>query len=139
VKTLTRPFLAALAYVGLSLALAFLWHMVIFADVYAQTRAMTRPEPLVAFGLLSMAIQGAVLAYLYSRWYRGGAPLWQGVKFGLIAEALIHSVLIFSKLGEMDINPVGTYLAHAGPFYLLQACVTGAAIGLIFGSHEDPH
>ena len=84
-----------------------------------------------------MIIQGIVLAHLYSRWYRGGTPLLSGIVFGLVAQALIHSVLAFSKVGEMDINPVATYLSHALPFYLVQAVVTGAAIGLIFGRNTD--
>ena len=109
----------------------------IFADIYRETGAMSRPEPLVAFGLLSMIIQGFVLAHLYSRWYRGGSPLFSGILYGLVAEALIHSVLAFSKVGEMDINPVATYLSLALPFYFVQAVVTGAAMGLIFGREVE--
>ena len=132
-----RTILAALSYPVLSLPLAGIWHMVIFASIYRETGAMSRSEPLIAFGLLSMIIQGIVLAHLYSRWYRGGTPLLSGIVFGLVAQALIHSVLAFSKVGEMDINPVATYLSHALPFYLVQAVVTGAAIGLIFGRNTD--
>lgn len=129
--------LAALSYPALSLPLAGIWHMVLFAEVYRETGGMSRSEPLIFFGLLSMIIQGVVLAHLYGRWYRGGSPVLSGIVFGLIAQALIHSVLAFSKVGEMNINPVALYLSHALPFYVLQAVVTGAALGLIVGRSTD--
>jgi hypothetical protein len=37
----------------------------------------------------------------------------------------------------MNIDPVALYLSHALPFYVLQAVVTGAALGMIVGRSTD--
>ncbi|MDP2206488.1 MAG: DUF1761 domain-containing protein [Alphaproteobacteria bacterium] len=124
--------LASLSYVVLSMAIAFPWHMVWFHDVYVKMGAVTRVEPIIPLGLLSMVIQGAVLSYLYPFYFRGGNPIFQGIKFMLIAGLLIYSVMGFATAAKMDINPVSTFLAYHTAFQLIQFVVTGAALGFIY-------
>lgn len=124
---------ATAAYVVLSMAIAFPWHLIWFHDLYVKMGAVTRAEPIIPLGILSMFIQGAVIAYLYPFWYKGGNPAIQGIKFMLFAGLLIYSVMGFATVAKMDINPVSTFLAYHTVFQLIQFVVTGAALGLIYG------
>ena len=125
--------LATLSYVVLSMAVAFPWHMIWFHDLYTQMGAVTRPEPIIPLGMLSMLIQGAVIAYLYPFWYRGGNPVVQGIKFSFIAGLLIYTVMGFATVAKMNINPVSTFLIYHTVFQAIQFVITGAALGLIYG------
>ena len=54
------------AYVAITFALGFVWHLVVFKNLYHRLAIYTRlDDPIIPLGLLSMLIQGAVLAYLY--------------------------------------------------------------------------
>ena len=125
--------LATLSYVILSMAVAFPWHMIWFHDLYQQMGAVTRAEPIIPLGMLSMLIQGVVIAYLYPFWYRGGNPIVQGIKFSFIVGLLIYTVMGFATAAKMNINPVFTFLIYHTIFQSIQFTVTGAALGLIYG------
>ncbi|HBR68048.1 MAG TPA: DUF1761 domain-containing protein [Rhodospirillaceae bacterium] len=124
---------ATLSYIILTMAIAYPWHMIWFHSLYETMGAVTRPEPIIPLGMLSMLIQGIVIAYLYPFWYKGGNPAVQGVKFMLIVGLLIYSVMGFATVAKMNITPISTFLMYHTAFQLIQFVVTGAALGLIFG------
>lgn len=125
--------LATISYVVLSMAIAFPWHLIWFHDLYLKIGAVTRPEPIIPLGMLSMLIQGVVIAYIYPFWYRGGNPIVQGVKFSLIVGLLVYTVMGFATAAKMNIEPVSTFLIYHTIFQFLQFTITGAALGLIYG------
>lgn len=124
---------STLSYVVISMAVAFPWHMVWFHEVYLQMGAMTRADPIIPLGMLSMVIQGGVIAYFYPFYYRGGNPAVQGIKFSLIIGLLVYTVMGFATAAKMDINPVSTFLLYHSVFQFIQFTLTGAALGLIYG------
>lgn len=130
---LKKYLVSTLAYFILTMALAYPWHLIWFHDLYLELGAVTRPEPIVPFGMLAIFIQGFIMAYFYSFYYRGGQPIIQGIKFGLIYGLVIYSVMGFATVAKFNINPISTFLIYHTIFQLLQFIVTGAAIGLIFG------
>ena len=124
---------ATISYVVLTMAVAYPWHMVWFHEVYADMGAYTRPEPSVPLGMISMLIQGLVIAYLYPFYYKGGNPILQGIKFSLIMGAVVYSVLGFAMAAKMNINPMSIFLFYSLAYQLIQYVLTGAALGLIYG------
>ena len=66
--------IAAAGYLIVTFAIAATWHLVLFKTVYARLQSFTRPQPIIALGLLSMILQAVVVAYLYPVFYRGGSP-----------------------------------------------------------------
>jgi hypothetical protein len=134
-----KVFLATFSYVALSMAIAYPWHMILFHDVYLEIGAFTRAEPMVAFGMLAMIIQGAVIAYLYPFYYRGGHPLAAGIKFSLIIGLMVYTVMVFATAAKFEINPVSTFLIYSTIFQIIQFIVTGTALGLIYGSNVNHH
>ena len=125
--------ISTIAYFVLTMAIAYPWHLIWFHDLYLELGAFTRAEPIIAFGMLSITIQGFIMAYLYSRYYRGGHPVVEGIKFGLIFGLVIYTVMAFTTVAKFDINPIATFLLYHTIFQLIQFIVTGAAMGLIFG------
>ena len=129
--------ISTIAYFILTMSIAYPWHLIWFHDVYLELGAFTRPEPIIAFGMLSIVIQGFIMAYLYSRYYRGGHPVTEGIKFSLIYGLVIYTVMAFTTVAKFDINPISTFLLYHTIFQLIQFIVTGAAMGLIFGRDFD--
>lgn len=124
------------AYAGLTMVIAYPWHMIWFHDVYMELKAYTRSEPIVMFGLLAMLTQGVVMAYFYPLFYKGGNPALQGIKFGLVMGLMVYSVMGFAMVAKIDINPISTYLLYNAVFQTIQFVITGAAIGLIYGKDK---
>lgn len=124
---------ATISYVVLSMAVAFPWHMIWFHDLYVEMGAVTRAEPIIPLGMLTMVIQGFVLAYLYPFYYRGGNPVLNGIKFTFIAGLLIYTVMGFATVAKMDIEPISTFLLYHTAFQAIQFLITGAALGMIYG------
>ena len=122
-----------LSYVVLTMAIAFPWHLIWFHDLYIELGAVTRQEPIIPLGILTLVIQGFVLAYLYPFYYQGGNPVIQGIKFTLIAGLLIYTVMGFATAAKIMINPVYTFLIYHTIFQLIQFILTGTALGLIYG------
>ncbi|MCC6155817.1 MAG: DUF1761 domain-containing protein [Candidatus Hydrogenedentes bacterium] len=128
-----RRVLAVVSYIVLSMAIAYPWHLIWFHDVYHAMGAVTRPEPNVPLGMLSMLIQGLVIAHLYPLYYRGGNPIVEGIKFSMIVGLMVYSVMGPATAAKFDINPISTFLAYHTTFQVLQFLITGIALGAIFG------
>ena len=77
------------AYLIPTFPIAFVWHLVLFEQKYHALR-IYRDEPVIAFGLGSMIIQGAIFSWLFPRVFpRGsGAVLRDGLLYGLGAGLL---------------------------------------------------
>ncbi len=126
-------FFATISYVVLSFAIAYPWHLVWFHNLYVEMGAFTREQPIVVLGVLSMFIQGAVIAYFYPFWYRGGNPVLAGIRYSLIMGLLIYTVMGFATVAKFNIAPVSVFLMYHTVFQFFQFTISGAALGLIFG------
>ncbi len=124
---------ATLSFVFLSLPIAATWHMVLFDEQYAAFGAFTRTEPIMPLGILSMVMQGAVIAYLYPFYNRGENPIKQGIKFSLLMGVMIYTMMGFTAAAKTMIEPVPEFLMYVTGFCLLQFTITGTALGLIYG------
>ena len=124
---------ATISFVALSLPLAVFWHMILFHEQYEAFGAFTRAEPIVPLGMVSMVMQGAIIAYLYPFYYPRGHPVIQGIKFSLIIGVMVYTMMGFTAAATTIIEPVPTFLIYVTGYYLLQFTVTGADLGLIYG------
>lgn len=92
-------FLSVAAYFVITMAVAYPWHMLLFHEKYVAMGAFTRGEPIMAFGILAIILQGIVFAYFYPLFYRhvgGGAPVFRGIQFGLFLGLTIWTVMVFA-------------------------------------------
>ena len=128
-----RFWLAAATYLVLTFILAAAWHLALFKGIYARLGVYTRPEPIIALGVLSMVLQALIVAYLYPFFFRGGNPVAQGAVFGLLLGIFMGSNAVLAEAGKSQITSLRTWIGLEGVYYLLQFTVVGAAIGLVYG------
>lgn len=91
--------LGALAYALVTFPLAYVWHLVAFADIYDRLNAFTRSEPIVPLGFLAIVLQGVLLSAAYPLFPRTGSPARDGLRFGLAAGLLSSSRSSVSRSG----------------------------------------
>src|SRR5438445_12841867 len=79
------------AYLLPTFPIAFVWHLVVFEQKYHALQ-IYRDEPVIAFGLASMVIHGAIFSWLFPRVFtQGGSSLTEGLLYGLGAGLLALS------------------------------------------------
>lgn len=125
------------AYVVLTFVIAAGWHLILFKDIYDRLAIFTRKEPLIPLGLASMFLQAAVLPYLYARFYAGGRPGAEGLRFGLLVGVLMASIAVFAEAGKQQVTSLATWLTFESVYYLLQFGLVGLVLGLIHGGRRE--
>ena len=128
---------ATLVYVVITMAIALPWHLVIFKDLYASLGIYNREPPIIPLGLASMIIQGMVLAYFYPLFYKGGNPIWQGIKFGLIMGVFLFSVSTLANAAKIQVTSMSIWILIQTAFHSIQFILTGAGIGLVYGKNPE--
>ncbi|RDE18324.1 hypothetical protein DV711_16835 [Motiliproteus coralliicola] len=125
------------AYFVITMCWAYPWHMVLFHDLYAAIGALQRTEPLMAYGMSAVVLQGAVIGYLFP-YYLAGRPstIRLGVQFNLLAGLLTYSVMAFANVAKFNIEPVSVFLLYQTTFQLVHFVLSGIAMGLIFKSRR---
>jgi len=123
---------AILSYIVLSFAIAYPWHLVWFHDLYLSWGAVTRSEPIITLGILSMLIQATIIAYLFPKFQKPGNSIKQAVIFSWLIGALIWSVMGPATVAKFAIEPVYQFLTYHTIFQILQFTITGIALGLIY-------
>lgn len=123
-----------LAYLAITFALGFVWHMVVFKELYHRLAIYSRlDDPIVPLGFLSMVIQGAVLAYLYPFVAHGDNPLVDGLRFGGLMGVFIASSAVLAEAAKQRVTSLATWFAVEGLYYTIQFGLSGLALGLIYG------
>ncbi len=128
---MNRSVMAGIAYVVLTFAIAFTWHMALFKSLYDELAIFTRAEPLIPLGIASMVLQAIIIVFMYSRWPKSGHAVSDGSRFGLLIGALLATVAVFAEAGKQNVTSLGTWLVLESVYYLLQFGVIGVAIGVI--------
>lgn len=119
------------AYLVPTFPIAFVWHLVLFEQKYHALR-IYRDEPVIAFGLASMVIQGAVFSWLFPRVFTrpSGSVLGEGLLYGLGAGLLSWSFTTLAVAAKHVMTSVPDYLLLETAFTVLQFVVVGPLIAL---------
>jgi phosphotransferase system glucose/maltose/N-acetylglucosamine-specific IIC component len=123
--------LAILAFVIASFAVQAMSHFVLNAGHYATVEFM-RDEPIMALGIFTMIVQGAILAYLYTFFYRDGAPLLRGLKYGLLMGVFLGSYLTLVEPAKYIVPSIRSWMIVEGLASLVQFALYGILLGLIY-------
>lgn len=120
------------AYLLPSFPIAFVWHLVLFEHKYRALQ-IYRDEPVVAFGLASMVIQGAIFSWLFPRVMRGsGSVIKDGFLYGLGAGVLSWSFTTLAVAAKNVMVSVPDYVLLETAFTILQFAVVGPLIALAY-------
>jgi len=123
-------FLGTLIAFVVIFAADYLWFMVIFKDYRVEGMPMTATPniPMHALGELCFA---ALLALIYPYGYKGGAPVNEGLKFGLLMGLVYQLPGHIHMLASMDI-PVSTlwfFVANG----IVVGMLGGVSVALSYG------
>ena len=122
-----------LAYVVVTFAIGFVWHLVLFKELYAKLGIYSRlDDPIVSLGLSAMLIQGAVLAYLYPLIAKPGSPVLEGLRFGLIMGLFIASSAVIAEAAKQRVTSLPTWLAIETTYYAIQFSLCGIAMAVVY-------
>ena len=123
-----------LAYLVITFAMGFVWHLVLFKKLYAKLGIFTRiDDPIIPLGFAAMLIQGAVLAYLYPLIAQAGDPVPEGLRFGLLMGLFIASSAVIAEAAKQRVSSLSTWLGVESAYYAIQFALSGIAIALIYG------
>jgi len=123
------------AYVAITFALGFVWHLVIFKDLYHRLAIYTRlDDPIIPLGLLSMLIQGAVLAYLYPKVVDVHGSVFEGIRFSLLMGLFIASSAVIAEAAKQHVTSLRIWLVVESLYYLIQFLLAGLAMSSIYAT-----
>ncbi len=111
--------------------LAWLWHMLLVPGFYAANDEAAHHDGL---GLIVLAylLLGALMAYMYPIGYKGGRPVLEGLRFGLLIGllwVLPHALVRAGAHGGDSIS----YVLINSAWHLIEQGAGGVIIGLIYG------
>ena len=132
-----KKFLAAFgAFFILSFLIAFVWHLILFHEVYLDLNVYTNFEnPIIGLGILAVVLEGLVMAYLYPRYYNGGSPIVEGLKFSYLMGIFLLSVSVVAHAAKNTIDSYLIWFILEPVFHFVQFTIVGIAIGLIYGKN----
>jgi hypothetical protein len=112
--------------------LAGLWHMVIMSDFYFSSDLNLREQPLMGYITLGYLVLALLMAYVYPKGYAGGAPVKEGLKFGVLFGLiwiLPHSLALFG----FSSATTGVQLIVDAIWHLVEQGSGGIVIALVYG------
>ena len=121
------------AYLLPTFPIAFVWHLVLFEQKYHALH-IYRDEPVIALGLGSMIIQGAIFSWLFPRVFaRGtGSFLKDGLLFGLGAGLLSWLFTTLAVGAKNVMVSVPDFVLLETAFTILQFAIVGPLIALAY-------
>src|SRR5262245_7250342 len=110
-KRISLGVLGVLAYLAPTFLLGFVWHLVLFKPIYDKL-AMYRSDVIIPFGLLSMAIQGTLFAWVYERSFArmAGSPGLRASTYAAFGAALSWSFTTIAVAAKNVMSSVPDYL-----------------------------
>jgi len=126
--------LGAVASTVIAFATAFVWHLVLFQNLYTQLGAIGRIEPNIPLGFIATIALSLILSYLYPKFIpeENNNPVLGGVRFGVAIGILniIFWVLKFAATQPLSSIPI--FMAIESAFELIQLTLIGIALGFVY-------
>ncbi len=127
-----KHLLAILGYVVGTFAVQATSHFAIFKAHY-DAMPFTRPDPIFAFGIASMIIQGAVLSYIYSCSQFNSGKLMGAITLAWLIGAVLVSYEALAEVAKYNIPDIASWIGVE----VLSGAVQFTLIGiLLFFAHR---
>lgn len=127
----TAFWLAALAYLLPTFPLGYFWHLRTFRAAYDRLEVY-RQEMVIPLGLLSMATQALLYAWIYPRLFDTGHDAWLGsaARFGLLFGVLAWTLAVLPAAAKYRMASVAGFLRLETAFTAVHYLVVSPLIAL---------
>ena len=113
-----------------------LWHMLIMHNFYEKySGESVLAEPNMLFIILGVLILAVLMAYMYPLGYKGGSPLKEGLRFGVVIGLLWilpYNVIMIGVMGTAKTLVVVDALWH-----IFEQGIGGIVIGYVYRSKSS--
>lgn len=109
--------------------LAGLWHEIMMANFYSNENHAKHEGIGIIF--LAYLVLALFMAYIYPLGYKGGSPVIEGLRFGILIGLLWvfpHELAMADAHGDSI-----TYVIKNGVWHMVEQGVGGIVIGLVYG------
>lgn len=133
-KLVTSTILSALVLFFLS----FLFNWVVFSNGYmgSYLHIMRPPEEQKIFAnIIGFLIQGIILSYIYSHYFRGESPFKEGLIYGLLTGLFVSLPYVFFMWANYTVRYKAVIANGIGMGF--RVLIAGIVIGLIFGKKKQ--
>ncbi len=123
--------LGVTAYLIPTFPIAFVWHLILFEQKY-HALGIYRDDPIIPFGLASMAIQSVIFSWVFPRLFAGNRDsiLKDGLLYGLGAGLLSWSFATLAVAAKHPMASISDYVVLETGFTILQFAIVGPLIAL---------
>src|SRR6266436_6149730 len=128
---MTKHVLTVVAYLVATFATQALSHFVLNVEHYAAVTFM-RAEPIFAFGIGSMVIQGTILSYLYSRIAAPRRSIGHAVGFSWLAGGVLVSYIALAEPAKYLVPDVASWITVESLAGLVQFTAFGVLLGFVY-------
>jgi len=115
---------ATLAYLVPTFAIAYVWHLYLFAHRY-EALAIYRDELIVPFGFVAILIQGIIFALFFGKVFGSGPIGKQGIAYGLTAGLLSWTFTTLAVAAKFPMTSIADFVVMETGFTVLQFAVVG--------------
>ena len=122
--------LAVFAYVVATFATQAVSHFVVNAAHYAAVTYL-RAQPIFALGVLSMLIQGSIMAYLYAQVPEAGRSIGHAVFFAWLIGSILVSYEALAEAAKYTVPSVASWIAVELGAGFVQFTLYGALLGSV--------
>lgn len=135
-----KPYLlAVLAYLIPTFVTGFIWHLVVFHDVYVRLN-LYRPDPIIPFGLGSMVVQGLIFAWAYPRLFDTAHNAWakSAARAALAFAGLSWSFTTVAVAAKFPMTSIDEYMLIETLYTAVQFALVAPFMALAWRGKEIP-
>jgi hypothetical protein len=123
--------LAAIAAFIMYLVLGGIWYAWLMKDWYAANAPSGSMEPNMAWIVIGCLIVGLLFSWGYPRGYQGGAPMKEGMRYGIFFALVLSAYLFFEYAGgNFGMQVIWVTLIYE----VIAGAIIGSVVGKIYGS-----
>ena len=135
----TKILLGTLGYAAVTFPLAYVWHLVAFESTYDELGYFSRDEPIVAFGLVSILMQGIILAVVYPQLCRGMTAMRGALTLAVVMGGYHWTLHVLAAAAKHPLEPLGMWFVLETGYLVIQFTLAGTILSLVYrnrGSSE---
>ncbi len=121
----SRIILGAVGYLLITFPLAYFWHLIAFQETYDQLGYISRDEPIIAFGFMSILLQGLLLAAIYPQLCRGKTVVSGVITFFVVMGGYHWTTHVLAEAAKHQIQPLSIWFPLESTYLTIQFSLGG--------------